>query len=247
MSPATSWPVRAQSNKVSRHKFYKKGAIPFFAMKVHYIPGVGYDSNVYLLEDEDPIIVDTGTGAYADSVLEEVSRIVPLKRIGRIVLTHSHYDHMGGAAEFQKATGSRIYLHEEEAGRIMSGDYSMTLSDAFGGRLKKLDIEPLKSGQRFSSGSSELEVVHTPGHSPGSIMLLDRKGSCAAVGDTVFCDGGVGRWDLPGGDLEKLMSSVKSIRALGLRSMYPGHGSYADGDAQEHLRMATGYLEGIFR
>jgi len=216
-------------------------------MKVHYIPGVGYDSNVYLLDDEDPIIVDTGTGAYADTVIGEISKLVPLRKIGRIVLTHSHYDHIGGAAEFQKATGSRIYLHEEEAGRIMEGDYSLTLSDTFGDKLGKLDIEPLRAGQRLKTGSSELEVIHTPGHSPGSIVLLGRKSSSAVVGDTVFCDGGVGRWDLPGGDLQKLLSSLKSILNLGLKNMYPGHGSYADGDAPEHLRMATGYLEGVYR
>jgi len=216
-------------------------------MKVHYIPGVGYDSNVYLLEDEDPIIVDTGTGAYADTVIREISKLVPLRKIGRIVLTHSHYDHIGGASEFQKATGSRIYLHEEEAGRIMEGDYSLTLSGMFGAELKKLDIEPLRSGQKLRSGPSELEVIHTPGHSPGSIVLLDRKAGNAVVGDTVFCDGGVGRWDLPGGDLGKLLSSVKSISNLGLKNMYPGHGSYADGDAPEHLRMAMGYLEGVYR
>ena len=216
-------------------------------MKVHYIPGVGYDSNVYLLEDEDPIIVDTGTGAYADTVLDELSKIVPLKKIGRIVLTHSHYDHLGGAGKFQRATGSKIYLHEAEAGPIMGGDNSLTLSGMFGAQLRKLEIEPLRSGQKLHSGSAELEVVHTPGHSPGSIILLDRKGNRAAVGDTVFCDGGVGRWDLPGGDLAKLMSSVRSIENLGLKDFYPGHGSYSEGDASEHLKMASGYLEGIYR
>jgi hydroxyacylglutathione hydrolase len=215
-------------------------------MKVRYIPGVGYDSNVYLLGDEDPIVVDTGTGAYADTVLEEISKLVPLKRIGRIVLTHSHYDHIGGAAEFQKATGSRIYLHEEEASLILGGDYSITLSRMFRAELGKLDIEPLKTGQRLKSGATELEVLHTPGHSPGSIVLLDRKDGSAAVGDTVFCDGGVGRWDLPGGDLTKLRSSVRIIGNLGLKNMYPGHGSYAEGDAPEHIRLAYGYLEGAY-
>ncbi len=216
-------------------------------MKVRFIPGVGYDSNVYLLGDEDAIVVDAGTGAYVDTILEEIARVVPLKRIGRIVLTHSHYDHIGGAAEIQKATGSRIYLHEEEARPILSGDYSFTLTSRSEVDLGKLDIEPLKTGQRLKLGSSELEILHTPGHSPGSIVLLDRDGRSAVVGDTVFCDGGVGRWDLPGGDLGKLQSSLGMIGRLGLRNMYPGHGSYAEGDAPEHLRMATGYLEGIYR
>jgi glyoxylase-like metal-dependent hydrolase (beta-lactamase superfamily II) len=211
-------------------------------MKVHYIAGVAYDSNVYLLEDEDPVVVDTGTGMYADTVLEEMSKILPLKRIGRIVLTHCHYDHIGGAAAFQKATGARIYLHEAEAGPLLAGDTSLAVPDMFGKRLSKLDFEPLKAGQRLRCGSSELEVLHTPGHSPGSVCLYDPRGKSAVVGDTVFCDGGVGRWDLPGGDLAELRSSLERLEQLELRNMYPGHGSYAEGDASHHLRMAKEYI-----
>ena len=211
-------------------------------MKVHYIAGVAYDSNVYLVEDEEPLVVDTGTGMYVDAVLEEVSRIVPLKRVGRIVLTHCHYDHMGGAAAIQKATGARILLHEAEQAPLRAGDRSLTVSDMFGRRPDELDIEPLRGGQRLRLGSSELEVVHTPGHSPGSITLLDRASKSAIVGDTVFCDGGVGRWDLPGGDLAELRASLKLLEQCDLRNMYPGHGSYAEGDARQHLRMAREYI-----
>ena len=212
-------------------------------MKVHYIAGVGYDSNVYLLEDEDPIVVDTGTGMYSDSTLEAISRIVPLRKVGRIVLTHCHYDHLGGAAAFQKATGGRIYLHEAEAVPIMSGDSSLAITEMFGEKPRQLDLEPLKTGQKLKCGSAELEVLHTPGHSPGSIVLHDPKSGSAVVGDTVFCDGGVGRWDLPGGDLGQLISSLKRLEKLGLRNMYPGHGSYAEGDAPQHLRLAAKYIE----
>jgi glyoxylase-like metal-dependent hydrolase (beta-lactamase superfamily II) len=212
-------------------------------MKVHYIAGLGYDSNVYLLEDEDPIVVDTGTGMYSDSTLETVSRIVPLRKVGRIVLTHCHYDHLGGAAAFQKATGGRIYLHEAEAVPIMSGDSSLAITEMFGEKPRQLDLEPLKTGQKLKCGSAELEVLHTPGHSPGSIVLHDQKSGSAVVGDTVFCDGGVGRWDLPGGDLGQLISSLKRLEKLGLRNMYPGHGSYAEGDAPQHLRLAAKYIE----
>ena len=212
-------------------------------MKVHYIAGVGYDSNVYLLEDEDPIVVDTGTGMYADTALEEMSKIVPLRKIGRIVLTHCHYDHIGGAAAFQKATGGKIFLHEAEAEPIRAGDMSLAISDMFGEKLRTLDIEPLKDKQKLKCGSCELQVLHTPGHSPGSIALHDEASESAVVGDTVFCDGGVGRWDLPGGDLAKLIGSIKRLQELGLRNMYPGHGSYAEGDAPQHLRLSARYIE----
>jgi len=212
-------------------------------MKVHYIAGVANDSNVYLLEDDDPIVVDTGTGMHVDTTLETIAKIVPLKSIGRVVLTHSHYDHIGGVEEMSKATGAKIYLHEAEAEPLQAGDMSLTVSAMFGKGIGAIDVEPLREGQTLRCGSSELEVVHTPGHSPGSIALLDRKGMWAVVGDTVFCDGGVGRWDLPGGDLGKLKSSLRRLRTLGLKSMYPGHGSYADGDAEHHLGLSAEYIE----
>ncbi len=211
-------------------------------MKVHYIAGVAFDSNVYLLEDEDPVLVDTGTGSYADTALEEVSNIVPLDRIGRIVLTHSHYDHIGGAKAFQEATGAKLYMHEAEARPLMGGDISLVVSDAVGRRLKGLEVEPLRTGQKLKLGRTTLEVLHTPGHSPGSIALYDRESASAVVGDTVFCDGGVGRWDFPGGDLAELRSSINRLRELGLKNMYPGHGSYAEGDAKAHLGMAAEYI-----
>lgn len=212
-------------------------------MKVHYIAGVGYDSNVYLLEGDDPIVVDTGTGMFADTILEEISKVVPPRTIGRIVLTHCHYDHMGGAAKVQEATGGRIYLHEAEAGPIMAGDTNLMISDMFGTRAAMVDLEPLMSGQKLKLGSEELEVVHTPGHSPGSIVLFEPKSASAVVGDTVFCDGGVGRWDLPGGDLAELISSVRRLQEMRPKNMYPGHGPYAEGDAQQHLRLSAKYIE----
>ena len=212
-------------------------------MRIHYLAGVGYDSNVYLIEDQDPMVVDTGSGMFADATLEEMSKIVPLKKVGRIVLTHCHYDHLGGAARFQKATGGRIHLHEAEAMPIMGGDDSLTISGMFGAKPRQLDIEPLKTGQKMSTGSAEFEVLHTPGHSPGSIVLHDKVSASAVVGDTVFCDGGVGRWDLPGGNLAELMSSLKRIEELELRNMYPGHGPFAEGDAKTHMRLAAKYIE----
>jgi hydroxyacylglutathione hydrolase len=215
-------------------------------MKVHYIAGVAYDSNVYLLEGEDPIVVDAGTGMYAPAVLEEISRLVPLDRIGRIVLTHSHYDHIGGAAALQEATGAEVLLHEAEAMPLLEGDTSLTASAMFGRGVGDIDVVPLKDGQRLRCGPRDLEVVHTPGHSPGSIALLDAESRSAVVGDTVFCDGGVGRWDLPGGDLGQLMESLGRLKNLDLKNMYPGHGGYAEGDAARHLRMATKYLEGAY-
>jgi len=212
-------------------------------MRIHYLAGVGYDSNVYLIEDQDPLVVDTGSGMFAATTLEEISKIVPLKRIGRIVLTHCHFDHLGGAATFQKATGGRVYLHEDEAVPIMAGDDSLTISAMFGAKTRQLDLEPLKTGQKLVTGSAEFEVLHSPGHSPGSIVLYDKSLSSGIVGDTLFCDGGVGRWDLPGGNLAQLIKSLKRVQGLGLKNMYPGHGAFTEGDASTHIGLAQKYIE----
>ncbi len=101
----------------------------------------------------------------------------------------------------------------------------------------------LKEGDKIEVGDLSFTVLHTPGHSPGSIVLHDKESRSAIVGDTVFCDGGVGRWDLPGGDLGQLISSLKRLGELGLKNMYPGHGPYAEGDAQMHMRLAAKYIE----
>jgi hydroxyacylglutathione hydrolase len=215
-------------------------------MKVHYIAGVAYDSNVYLLEDDDPIVVDAGTGMYIDSTLDEISKIVPLKSIDRIVLTHSHYDHIGGAEAMSKAMGARVYLHRAEAEPIQAGDMSLTVSRMFDKGVGELDIVALKEREEIRCGDARLEVIHLPGHSPGSVALVDRKSASAIVGDTVFCDGGVGRWDLPGGSLRELKASIKHLGTLGLKSIYPGHGSYAEGDAEYHLRLSTEYIQGAY-
>ena len=215
-------------------------------MKVHYIAGVAYDSNVYLLEDDDPIVVDAGTGMGIDSTLRAISEVLPLKSIGRIVLTHSHYDHIGGAKALSEATGASIFLHEAEAEPLRAGDMSLTVSGMFGRGVDDIDVETLVEGQRLECGTATLEVLHTPGHSPGSISLFDPETKSAVVGDTVFCDGGVGRWDLPGGDLAELRSSLKRLRALELRNMYPGHGFYAEGNAEHHLRLSEDYIQGAY-
>ena len=183
---------------------------------------------------------------YVSGVLEEISRMVPLETIGRIVLTHSHYDHIGGAAAMQAATGAKVLLHEAEAMPLLEGDTSLTASSMFGRGVGEIEVEPLRSGQKLSCGSRELEIVHTPGHSPGSIALVDAEDRSAIVGDTVFCDGGVGRWDLPGGDLGQLIESLGRLKNLDLKNMYPGHGGYAEGDAAQHLRLAAKYLEGAY-
>lgn len=210
-------------------------------MSVHYLAGRGYDSNIYLVDGDDPFLVDTGTGANNDEVLRRLKSIVKLERIGRIVLTHRHFDHIGGSSYLRNDTSAQIYIHELDAGPVMSGDGWETQSQMFGVRMEPLDVEVIREKDIFSSGDQEFRVIHTPGHSVGSIALFDSVTGSLISGDTVFV-GGVGRWDLPSGSYGDLVDSLGRLLELEPKNLYPGHGPCEEGDARGQILGALRYL-----
>ena len=94
-------------------------------------------------------------------------------------------------------------------------------------------------------GPWRYEVLHTPGHSPDAIALWHPESRTLIPGDTVYADGGIGRWDLQGGDYDQLVASLQRLADLDAETMYPGHGpSVLDGAVkhiQQGLRMAKLY------
>jgi glyoxylase-like metal-dependent hydrolase (beta-lactamase superfamily II) len=108
--------------------------------------------------------------------------------------------------------------------------------------IPKLKVATFEYGERF--GDSGLELIHSPGHTIGSIVLYDRATKSLFSGDTVFANGGVGRWDLETGNLGQLRESITKIEELGLENLYPGHGPAIEGGASEHVRMSLDSLGG---
>lgn len=209
-------------------------------LKIHTIYGAGYDSNVFILEDKETgesALVDTGTGAYSSHVQKMVEKFVPLESVRLIILTHGHYDHTGGAAALAEITGAVVLMHELDAPFTEGGRDNAAAF--FGGKQEKITIaRKLKEGDKIMVGKSMLEVLHTPGHTPGSICLYHAESRSLLSGDTVFSDGGVGRWDLMGGDYAALAASVKRLCLLDVENLYPGHGYAVEGGAGEHLQMS---------
>ena len=107
----------------------------------------------------------------------------------------------------------------------------------FGREMEAVPVEPLAEGEVISSGRRDYAVVHTPGHTMGSLALFCEEDGALISGDTVFV-GGVGRWDLPTGDMYELMGSIRRLLELEPTDLYPGHGPCGMGDARHHLRDA---------
>ena len=178
-------------------------------IKYVYIPN-GY-TNCYILADEKTkaaAIIDPG-----DTVpeIKELGKKDNLD-VGAIFLTHGHYDHVGGVAALRKKYKDiPVYLHPEDAGK----DTELMPTRA-------LDPVTLwRDGDVVMVGELQVEVLHTPGHSAGSVTL--RCQDVLFTGDTLFTQS-VGRTDFPGGSQEALMASLKRLGELeGDYQVLPGH------------------------
>ena len=139
-----------------------------------------------------------------------------------ILLTHCHFDHCGAAQELSRLTGAPIAVYAGEAKSYTSPGVNLSATFGVTEPLPAPDIL-LHDGERISSGKYEFTVIHTPGHTEGSICFLC--GRALFGGDTLFYMS-YGRCDLPTGDFNKIKSSInKRIFPLGDNiTVYPGHG-----------------------
>jgi len=186
-----------------------------------------YDANSYLVNKT--MLIDVGMdGDFIISELEKHS----VKELETIILTHCHYDHSAGANQVAEAMGAKIAVHENDA-RLLS-NANASAANLFGEEAPyiKPDIL-LRGGEVFG----ELEVIHTPGHTPGSICLYSEKSKCLFSGDTVFESGGFGRTDLFGGNAAQLVESIRKLTLLNVNTMYPGHGNIVT-NAREHIKLS---------
>jgi hydroxyacylglutathione hydrolase len=179
------------------------------------------ETNCYILGDEkskEAVVIDPG-GDFEE--IDQQLRKLKLK-VKYIVLTHGHFDHTGALAQLKKTTGAEILIHSADAFMLSPGGQAQPFSLETGTDLCSAD-RTLKEGDKIQFGENVLEVLHTPGHTPGGISLII--GKMIFTGDTLFC-GSVGRTDLPGGSYRRLMDSIKTklLSKYDDYVIYPGHG-----------------------
>jgi len=188
-----------------------------------------YDCNAYLVDSS--ILIDVGMES--GSIITQLKDHIKPGQLKYIILTHCHYDHSGGVVEVACAYGAKIAIHTEDASLVSNSCASA--SELFGKKAPLFvpDIL-LKGGETFG----ELEVIHTPGHTPGGICLFSETSKVLFSGDTVFEDGSFGRTDLFGGNSEKLIGSIRKLTSLNVMEMYPGHGDVVTKDAKGQIKLS---------
>jgi glyoxylase-like metal-dependent hydrolase (beta-lactamase superfamily II) len=130
------------------------------------------DCNVYLLDMNAPVLVDAGFGDGIDKMIDNiVSSGVEPTRIGSIVLTHCHIDHIGAAERLRKRLGAKLLMHDLDAEVVERGDNRLTAAFCFEVDFKALPIDVRISGSQglLPIDGEEIRFLHTPGHTPGSI------------------------------------------------------------------------------
>ncbi len=209
-------------------------------MKIHTVIVGQLDVNCYIVSG------DTGTSAIIIDPGDEAERITgQVDGMGLkpeyIVFTHAHYDHVCAMRELKDAYGAHVVLHEEEA-----DTYRMTRDLCVSWGYEPEDFPPadrlVREGDTIRAGGLEFTIIHTPGHTPGGICLFG--GGVVFTGDTLF-RGSIGRTDLPGGNTERLMQSLKRLVALPAETrVFCGHGPETT-IAEESAR--NPYLNSRFR
>jgi len=187
---------------------------------IHVLGGTDQDSNIYLIDGE--ILVDAGTGSYFADVKQAIESITDPDEIRTLINTHNHFDHTGANKKFRDWLKCELAVHSADKYDLEGG---RTLPELFGENPKIMTIDKtLKQGMTFKTKDFNFEVLHTPGHTPGSICLYDKEKKILISGDTLFADG-VGRTDLPGGDSQEMMDSLRKLSELQLNYLLPGHGT----------------------
>ena len=210
------------------------------------------DSHTYVIGDpssKDLSLIDpglTGKGKYKIQSLQKMG--IEASSIKRVIMTHTHFDHIGCLSEIQKQfPGAELWIHALEADPLEKGDdrtiYGM---DMFRGMCQmQYGIKPgafgfevhrkLQGGESLDLGGRVWEVIHIPGHSMGSVALYNKTDKILIPGDVIYADYAIGRFDLHGADASELKKSLLRLAELKVDVLLPGHNEIVE-------KLPAGYI-----
>ena len=191
------------------------------SVKVEQLALGPVQANSFIVTDEASglsLVVDAG------EFNRELEESIKRKNIKYILLTHGHYDHILGAYDLKKATGAEVMIHSLDAPCLEDEYKSLAAQSLYPGLQKTFSADRiLNDGDVITLGETQLRVLHTPGHTKGSVCFIDDENRILFSGDTLFCMT-VGRTDLPGGDDFEMFASLKKLTQLdGDYTVFTGH------------------------
>jgi hydroxyacylglutathione hydrolase len=210
---------------------------------VYFIQGLDEfipDSHMYVIgkpESKDLSIIDAGLMGKGDYKLGAIDTMgIDFNSIKRVIMTHTHLDHIGCLAEIlEQIPWAELWVHELEARPLEAGDerivYGMDMFKSM--CMMQYNLKPgsfsfrvdrrLCGGENLELGGIGWEIIHIPGHSPGSIALYDRWRKILIPGDVVYADYAIGRFDLHGASGAQHKESLFRLGELEVDILLPGH------------------------
>ncbi|MBW1900006.1 MAG: MBL fold metallo-hydrolase [Deltaproteobacteria bacterium] len=210
---------------------------------VYFLPGQDGmipDCHVYVIgrpSSGDLTLIDAGLMGKDDYKIQSIQKAgIDLSDIKRVIMTHTHLDHMGCLPEIMKElTQAELWMHVDEAEPLEKGDeriaYGMDMFEdmvhnMFGkdaGAFKMTVDRKLAGDETLEIGGMLWELLHVPGHSPGSIALYNPDNKILIPGDVVYADYAIGRFDFHGASGRELNDSLLTLAGLDVDILLPGH------------------------
>lgn len=205
--------------------------------KIYWYPWEGYGNNcnTYLIAGEKTILVDPGhlSNEFGESCMETLEQKLKedgfsFESIGLIICTHGHPDHFESTSFLKDKSGARVAVHKDEEPMLQA--ISNMYREKMGDNAPAMNADILLDEGELEAGDVTMQVIHTPGHSPGSVCFYLPEEKVLISGDTVF-RGSIGRTDLPGGSMDTMGQSVDKLSQLeNIDFLLPGHMDMVEGE-----------------
>jgi len=218
-----------------------------------------FDCNIYLIKCENELVlIDSGAGVEVKSIFENIKNdgLRP-ENISKVIVTHSHADHVGGCKKIKEKTGCKIYApwgaDKIIEGKTNEGEEGLRIAKKSGLYSPEYEYphakidEVIQDKDRIKIGNEELRAICVPGHSKYSTCFLLEKNERRILftGDTVFFNGAIGLLNFPGSSLADYRENIDKLSGLSIDVLLPGHEMFVLRDGQMHIDKAVEALKKI--
>ncbi|AQQ55614.1 MBL fold metallo-hydrolase [Planococcus lenghuensis] len=217
-----------------------------------------YDCHVYLVDGgDDAVLIDAGVGIESDTIKKNVERFISWDKVSRVLCTHSHADHSGGAKFFQKA-GKEVWVSEQENFWMQEKQEEVELAlrlaknaNAYPEDYEFKYFKPdslIKENEEIKCGSIKIKPILVRGHSPGMFCyyIQNAESNVLFSGDAVFVNGDIGLLNAPGSGLKEYREDIGKLQGLNVDALFAGHRLFVLKNGQQHIQTAIDQLNKVF-